>query len=82
MRGKGPDPGAGGDKKCGSSSVGRATAFQAVGRGFEPRLPLCKVFGQVSYLAGRVGLICRRAVFGFAHERSTLAATAKCETPG
>ena len=25
---------------CGSSSVGRATAFQAVGRGFEPRLPL------------------------------------------
>jgi hypothetical protein len=24
---------------CGSSSVGRATAFQAVGRGFEPRLP-------------------------------------------
>ena len=26
--------------KCGSSSVGRATAFQAVGRGFEPRLPL------------------------------------------
>ena len=26
----------------GSSSVGRATAFQAVGRGFEPRLPLDK----------------------------------------
>ena len=26
--------------QCGSSSVGRATAFQAVGRGFEPRLPL------------------------------------------
>lgn len=26
--------------KSGSSSVGRATAFQAVGRGFEPRLPL------------------------------------------
>ncbi len=26
----------------GSSSVGRATAFQAVGRGFEPRLPLCE----------------------------------------
>src|ERR1700749_3117776 len=25
---------------CGSSSDGRATAFQAVGRGFEPRLPL------------------------------------------
>ena len=27
-------------EKSGSSSVGRATAFQAVGRGFEPRLPL------------------------------------------
>ncbi len=26
---------------CGSSSVGRASAFQAEGRGFEPRLPLC-----------------------------------------
>ena len=25
---------------CGSSSVGRALAFQAGGRGFEPRLPL------------------------------------------
>ena len=29
-----------GNVSCGSSSVGRATAFQAVGRGFEPRLPL------------------------------------------
>ena len=26
--------------KCGSSSVGRASASQAEGRGFEPRLPL------------------------------------------
>ncbi len=25
---------------CGSSSVGRAIAFQAIGREFEPRLPL------------------------------------------
>ena len=25
---------------CGSSSVDRASAFQAEGRGFEPRLPL------------------------------------------
>ena len=25
----------------GSNSVGRVTAFQAVGRGFESRLPLC-----------------------------------------
>ena len=28
---------------CGSNSVGRVTAFQAVGRGFESRLPLEKV---------------------------------------
>ena len=27
---------------CGSSSVDRALAFQAEGRGFEPRLPLSK----------------------------------------
>ena len=27
-------------RKCGSSSVDRALAFQAEGRGFEPRLPL------------------------------------------
>ena len=27
-------------KLSGNSSVGRATAFQAVGRGFEPRFPL------------------------------------------
>ena len=27
-------------KNCGSSSVGRASASQAEGRGFEPRLPL------------------------------------------
>ena len=26
--------------KCGNSSVDRALAFQAEGRGFEPRLPL------------------------------------------
>ncbi len=30
---------------CGSNSVGRVTAFQAVGRGFESRLPLLKFFG-------------------------------------
>ena len=27
-------------QECGSSSVDRALAFQAKGRGFEPRLPL------------------------------------------
>ncbi len=30
---------------CGSNSVGRVTAFQAVGRGFESRLPLCQEKG-------------------------------------
>ncbi len=30
------------NKFCGSSSVDRALAFQAEGRGFEPRLPLLK----------------------------------------
>jgi hypothetical protein len=29
---------------CGSSSVGRAIAFQAIGREFEPRLPLKGLF--------------------------------------
>ena len=32
---------------CGSNSVGRVTAFQAVGRGFESRLPLCRIGGDV-----------------------------------
>ena len=39
----------------GSSSVGRATAFQAVGRGFEPRLPLSKVNRSFR----RVNKVCR-----------------------
>ena len=33
---------------CGSSSVGRASAFQAEGRGFEPRLPLLLIVSQCS----------------------------------
>ena len=33
-----------GQGKCGSSSVGRAAAFQAAGRGFEPRLPLKTIY--------------------------------------
>ena len=35
--------------KSGSSSVGRAIAFQAIGREFEPRLPLGKVIQLLSY---------------------------------
>ena len=34
-------------KVCGSSSVGRASAFQAEGRGFESRLPLFSLFERV-----------------------------------
>ena len=38
--------------KSGSSSVGRAIAFQAIGREFEPRLPLqiFKVFQSLSFM--------------------------------
>src|SRR6516225_82761 len=39
-----------GTTKRGSSSVGRATASQAVGRGFEPRLPLKKSHHWVAFL--------------------------------
>ena len=35
-------------EQCGSSSVGRAIAFQAIGREFEPRFPLCDVIGRCS----------------------------------
>ena len=36
-------------KNCGSSSVDRASAFQAEGREFEPRLPL-KIYERVPFL--------------------------------
>jgi hypothetical protein len=39
-------------QKCGSSSAGRAIAFQAIGREFEPRLPLQKEKQALSYLKG------------------------------
>ena len=41
-------------KYCGSSSVDRALAFQAGGRGFEPRLPLKtkkSIFASLAQLA-------------------------------
>ena len=37
-------------KNCGSSSVDRALAFQAEGRGFEPRLPLFKGYHGILFL--------------------------------
>ncbi len=39
---------------CGSNSVGRVTAFQAVGRGFESRLPLSNGHLRVGEVLGRV----------------------------
>jgi hypothetical protein len=49
---------------CGSSSVGRATAFQAVGRGFEPRLPLLPAIalakaGLNRQSSAKAGFICQ-----------------------
>ena len=41
-----PDPSSLVPDASGSNSVGRVTAFQAVGRGFEPRLPLQKSEGR------------------------------------
>ena len=39
---------------CGSSSVGRASAFQAEGRGFESRLPLIAYIAQaVEHFLGK-----------------------------
>ena len=43
-------------KNCGSSSVDRALAFQAEGRGFEPRLPLLERILIVKQLAIRIFL--------------------------
>ena len=42
-------------KQCGSSSVGRALAFQAKGREFEPRLPLqaCPCSSGVEHFLGK-----------------------------
>src|SRR3712207_3262475 len=37
---------------CGSSSVDRALAFQAKGRGFEPRLPLQRSKASTPYESG------------------------------
>lgn len=61
----------------GSSSVGRAAAFQAAGRGFEPRLPLCAfkhtVFvsrrsSGVEYFLGKEGVTGSNPVVGSTQE--------------
>src|ERR1700750_1554491 len=48
---------------CGSSSVGRATAFQAVGRGFEPRLPLL-VTGMLAKVTLRMLSVAVNRIYG------------------
>jgi hypothetical protein len=45
------------EQHCGSSSTGRASAFQAEGRGFDSRLPLCYPKGWPD-LADRKKKIC------------------------
>ena len=55
----------------GNSSVGRATAFQAVCRGFEPRFPLLKVMMYahvaqlVEHVLGKDGVTSSSLVVGF-----------------
>ena len=48
-------------KNCGSSSVDRALAFQAEGRGFEPRLPLFLKILLGKYQSGPNGADCKSA---------------------
>lgn len=52
--------------KSGSSSVGRATAFQAVGREFDPRLPLFlgRCSSVVEYFLGKEGVTGSNPVIG------------------
>jgi hypothetical protein len=52
----------------GNSSVGRASAFQAVGRGFESRFPLngrAHVAQQVEHVLGKDGVTSSSLVVGF-----------------
>ncbi len=61
---------------CGSSSVGRASAFQAEGRGFESRLPLhvyiliskAHVAQQVEHFHGKEGVTSSNLVVGSREE--------------
>ena len=54
--------------QSGSSSVGRATAFQAVGREFDPRLPLFtgRCSSVVEYFLGKEGVTGSSPVIGSA----------------
>ena len=50
---------------CGSSSVGRASAFQAEGRGFESRLPLAAYIAQVvEHFLGKEEVISSSLIVG------------------
>ena len=51
---------------CGSSSVGRASAFQAEGRGFESRLPLTAYIAQaVEHFLGKEEVTGSNPVMGY-----------------
>ena len=51
--------------KSGSSSVGRASAFQAEGRGFESLLPLTACIAQlVEHFHGKEGVISSNLIVG------------------
>ena len=59
---------------CGNSSVGRASAFQAVGRGFESRFPLflrsyAHVAQLVEHILGKDGVTSSILVVGFKREK-------------
>jgi hypothetical protein len=54
---------------CGNSSIGRASAFQAEGRGFEPRFPLrglvAHIAQAVEHFLGKEEVIGSNPIVGF-----------------
>ena len=59
-------------KNCGSSSVDRALAFQAEGRGFEPRLPLFFEILLGKYQSGQMGQTVNLLAYAFGGSNPSL----------
>ena len=59
-------------KNCGSSSVDRALAFQAEGRGFEPRLPLFFKILLGKYQSGQMGQTVNLLAYAFGGSNPSL----------
>ena len=59
-------------KNCGSSSVDRALAFQAEGRGFEPRLPLFLEILLGKYQSGQMGQTVNLLAYAFGGSNPSL----------